>query len=490
MPGRRIPAPLSLVLTTLRSSLGWNQKDLGQAAGLPHGFISDYEVGRRPLTRPKLEELAAILGYPSEAIDILLFAISFLPKPESPPGRPLSPTRSELERIDWSLVRAVRLAADVGREELVRGFHEQGIREDRTRAEELWEILKPHTPADRRGLVERSLELRSWALCERVCAESAKAAAADANRALDLADLALHIANHARGPEGWRSRLKGYAWAFVANARRVASDLPGADKAFAKAWELWKACPAEEQGPLSEWRLLDLEASLRRAQRRLPEALELLDKALLCDLANEFKVRILLNKAFTLEQMNQHERAIEILQEASPLVDTQREPRLLFALRFNLAVNLSQLGRHEEAAALLPEIRLIALRIGNGPDQIRTLWLEGRIAAGLGRRSEAVSCMTQVRMEFAGRGLSYDVALATLELAVLYLEEGQTVKVKELAREMAPIFRAQGVHREAIAALKVFRDAAEQEAATAELARRIVEYLCRARYDPGLKFQK
>ena len=54
---------------------------------------------------------------------------------------------------------------------------------------------------------------------------------------------------------------------------------------------------------------------------------------------------------------------------------------------------------------------------------------------------------------------------------------------------MSPIFRAQGVHREAIAALKVFRDAAEQEAATAELARRIVDYLCRARRDPGLKFQ-
>src|SRR5689334_4625823 len=98
MPGRRIPAPLSLVLTTLRTSMGWSQKELGQAAGLPHGFISDYEVGRRPLTRPKLEELAAILGYPSESIDILLFAIRFLRKPDPPPGRPLSPTRSELEQ--------------------------------------------------------------------------------------------------------------------------------------------------------------------------------------------------------------------------------------------------------------------------------------------------------------------------------------------------------------------------------------------------------
>jgi transcriptional regulator with XRE-family HTH domain len=488
MPGRRIPAPLSLVLTTLRTSKGWSQKELGEAAGLPHGFVSDYEVGRRPLTRPKLEELAAILGYPSESIDILLFSIRFLRKPDPPPGRPLSPTRAELEQIEWSLARAVRLAADVGREDLVRGFREKGIRKDRARAEALWEILKPQTSVDRRSMVEGSRELRSWALCERVCAESAKAAAADANRALDLADLALHIANHARGPEGWRSRLQGYAWAFVGNARRVASDLPGADKAFGKAWELWKACPLEEQGPLPEWRLLDLEASLRRDQRRLPEALDLIDRAL-AGHTGEAPSRIFLKKAFTLEQMGDHERAIETLQQASSQVDGETEPRLLFALRFNLAVNLSQLGRHAEAAGLLPEIRVLALRLEKGPDQIRTFWLEGRIAAGLGRRDEAVSFMTRVRTEFANRGLSYDVALSTLELAVLYLEEGQMAKVKELARQMTSIFRAQGVHREAIAALKVFRDAAEREAATAELARRVVDYLCRARHDPGLKFQ-
>jgi transcriptional regulator with XRE-family HTH domain len=488
MPGRRIPAPLSLVLTTLRSSRGWSQKALGEAAGLPHGFISDYEVGRRPLTRPKLEELAALLDYPAEAIDVQLFAARFLRDPEPPPGRPLSPTHSEMEQIEWSLARAVRLAVDVGREELVRGFREQGIREDRARAEELWEILKPHTPTDRWSLVGRSQELRSWALCERVCAESERAAAADAGRALDLADLALHIANHIRGPEGWRSRLEGYAWAFVGNARRVASDLPGADKAFGKAWELWKACPVEEQGPLMEWRLLDLEASLRRAQRRLPEALDLIDHALDRH-TGEAPARIFLKRAFTLEQMGNHECAIETLQQAAPRVDSESEPRLLFALRFNLAVNLSQLGRHLEAAAILPEIRMLALRLENGPDQIRTLWLEGRIAAGLGQRKEAVSCMTKVRTEFAARGLSYDVALSTLELAVLYLDEGWMAKVKELARQMGPIFQAQGVHREALAALKIFRDAAEQEAATAELARRIVDYLCRARHDPGLKFQ-
>jgi hypothetical protein len=53
------------------------------------------------------------------------------------------------------------------------------------------------------------------------------------------------------------------------------------------------------------------------------------------------------------------------------------------------------------------------------------VWLEqGRIAAGLGRRAEAIAALRQVRTDFAARGIPYDAALATLDLAVLLLEEG------------------------------------------------------------------
>jgi hypothetical protein len=43
------------------------------------------------------------------------------------------------------------------------------------------------------------------------------------------------------------------------------------------------------------------------------------------------------------------------------------------------------------------------------------------------------------------------------------------------------IFRAQGVHQEALAALKLFYDAAQQEAATVELARRVIAEIEQAR---------
>jgi hypothetical protein len=54
---------------------------------------------------------------------------------------------------------------------------------------------------------------------------------------------------------------------------------------------------------------------------------------------------------------------------------------------------------------------------------------------------------------------------------------------------MASVFRLQGIHREAFAALKVFRDAAEREIVTLELAQKVVLYLRQAKNDPGLHFE-
>ncbi len=50
------------------------------------------------------------------------------------------------------------------------------------------------------------------------------------------------------------------------------------------------------------------------------------------------------------------------------------------------------------------------------------------------------------------------------------------------------IFKAQGVHREALAALRLFYEAARKEETTAELARDLVDYLKKARYHPELRF--
>ena len=51
----------------------------------------------------------------------------------------------------------------------------------------------------------------------------------------------------------------------------------------------------------------------------------------------------------------------------------------------------------------------------------------------------------------------------SLDLAVLYLRLGRRAEVRRLAEEILPLFKAQDVHREALAALTLFQEAARQD---------------------------
>jgi hypothetical protein len=79
---------------------------------------------------------------------------------------------------------------------------------------------------------------------------------------------------------------------------------------------------------------------------------------------------------------------------------------------------------------------------------------------GLGRSGEAVDALGRVRAAFMAQGNAYDTDLVTLELAEIHAALGHTSEVKALAQASAPIFRGQGVHREAQRALELFRRAA------------------------------
>jgi hypothetical protein len=132
------------------------------------------------------------------------------------------------------------------------------------------------------------------------------------------------------------------------------------------------------------------------------------------------------------------------------------------------------LERFDEAAELLTCVRELALEQHNELDLIRVMWLAARVATGQGRFEEAVSGLQLVRRDFLDHGLPYLSALATLDLAVVWLRAGHTAQVRELATEIEAVFRAKKIRREALAAILLFCDAAKQETATVELARRAI----------------
>jgi len=470
----------STVLAVLRVVREWSQRELAEAAGVRPSSISDWERGKKTPSPRTLERLAGAMGFSPAMVQRALAFVGDARQDSGP-------------AVPGDLVQQVRaLASEFGRE--VTDFLEAGLTRltlestalyERNRAPFLWSRLKAYGAAERRAVVQECEDFRSWGLCELLCEESEKAAPDSPARAVELADLALRIAGRVPGDERWRSQIQGYAWAFVGNARRVRGDLPGADEAFARSGELWQ--PSAGLALLDESRLLDLEASLRRDQRHFPESLKLLDRALALG-KGEAAGRILIKKAKTLEELGDYESAVTALRRAAPLVNAEADPRLLLCLRFNLLVNLCNLDRHGEAAPWLPEVKDLTVRLGNELDLVRLRWLEGRIAYGQGRIEEAMIALRQVRAEFALRGIAYDTALVTLELSALLAMERRASEVKDLARHLVPIFQAQDVHREALAALTIFRKAAEEETLTAELARELLEFLQKARENPHLRF--
>jgi tetratricopeptide (TPR) repeat protein len=494
---RPIPPSLGLALTLLRAARGWTQGDLAAAAGTVAGVISGYEKGtRQGLDRERLEELAAAMSFDGAAIDLALAAIGGIqpaagqasPEPEAQEA-PAAGAAAEGRRVRELALRLGLLMAEHGEALLRKVARARRAEAVRREAARLWEELARATPGERRLRIERSPELQTAAICERLCVESEKAAPDDAARALELAGLARRVAELAPGERGEREALLGCAMAFVANARRVGADLEGAEAAFGEALKLWRGgSPADDSGFLAEWRMLDLEASLRRDQRRFDAAAELLDRAR--ELAPEESVgHILLNRAFALEQAGEVEAAIATLREAATLLDGADDPRLSCVLSFNLVANFCHLGQFEEAEALLGEVGDTALELGNELDLLRVLWLSGRVAAGRGRTQEARVALGRARREFAARGDGYDAAFVSLELAIVELEQGRTGAVRALAEEMLPIFERLGFQREALAALRVFCAAARAGTATADLPRRLLSFLERARRDPQLRFE-
>jgi tetratricopeptide (TPR) repeat protein len=140
------------------------------------------------------------------------------------------------------------------------------------------------------------------------------------------------------------------------------------------------------------------------------------------------------------------------------------------------------LGRYDEAAVLLPEIRRVAGSLGDALDLHKAAWLEGRILKGRGERETALKALATAAAAFESLDIDYDAALARFEEATVHLELGQAGRAADIAGELIARFEAQGVHEEAAKAIKLFKEAVLTERITAELARSILNYLYLAQH--------
>lgn len=502
------------VIAVLREALDMSQSDLSRESGVKRSSICEYEAGITTPDASTLERLLRAMCFRWSAVDLggwfLERLFSECASTEAPGPRPDASALDVLlaearkasagtAQVSEASVRIEELVAEVQRREepatkeappAVQSEDREPSPADRVLAREIVARMRRLTRDQQREELGRAPAWCRWAVCEALCYESQRACGSKPVQALALSELARTAGDTAAGDEPWRSKLRSIAWAHIGNALRAGDDLKASDHAFTEAARHLEAATGTRTDLLEEGLVFALKASLRRAQRRFDESADLLRRAAAVASTDTFRVQVLTSQAKLFEERGDLEEAIAILQGASEISLPDDDARVTLCVRHNLADNLSKLDRFREADALLPDVRALSRKAGGELDRIRLKWTEGRVVAGLGNVEKGIQSLTKVRGEFASHDMGYDTALVSLELSEFHARQGRTQEVKSLARHMVPIFKSQEIHREALAALLVFREAAEKEHVTAEFAREILLYLRRARHDPGLRFER
>lgn len=278
------------------------------------------------------------------------------------------------------------------------------------------------------------------------------------------------------------------AWAELGNALRINDDLRGAEAALNTA----EARLEQGTGNLDLLaRVADLRASLLSAQRRFPDACELLDGV--CQIYRKLgddhlAGRALVSQGIYTDYEGDPARALRLLQEGLSLLDRDRDPQLVISTMENLLQLMVHCGRFREAARMLLESSLRQSLAGQPLNLIKLRAVEGQIHAGLGRPGHAESALLEARSGFLDHNLGYRAALVGLDLAAVWLEQGKSRQVRELASDMLATFERLGIQREGVRALDYLHRACEQATATPALVLRVSRFLHRLEREPQLRF--
>ncbi|HXO28973.1 MAG TPA: hypothetical protein VOA80_16605, partial [Thermoanaerobaculia bacterium] len=379
---------------------------------------------------------------------------------------------------------------------------EAGIEAARRRADALFEELMQHPPARQQLLVQNSSRFRDRMLCERLLTASHDEGFREPARSEQLARIAVAVAERvadicpeaavdssSAAPSDTLAGMRARAWAQLGNALRIRSDLDGAAVAFRSAEALMAAHP--RLGLLDKARIFDLKASLCKDRRHFAEAARLLDRVITIYQRlgqSNLTGRALTQKAALQFYAGDREDCMVLLRRALELIDPHEDPRCYLNARHNLIVALADDGKPREAFAMLFHARPLYLKMGDRMNLLRLRWLEGQVALGLHRLEQAETAFREVRGAYVELGLEYDVALVSLDLAMVFAQQGRATDMRRLAEEMLAFFESRQILPEAMAAFLVFCNAARVEQAGLALVQEVAAFLKQARHAPDLRF--
>jgi tetratricopeptide (TPR) repeat protein len=272
--------------------------------------------------------------------------------------------------------------------------------------------------------------------------------------------------------------LRGRAWAWLGNARRLAGDLRRAEEALARAEEPL----LEGDDPMEGAELEELKARLLAAQGRSKEAERRLDRTLALYRTlgeRHLEARVLIQKG-TIRGWSQDPeavaQAVRLLEEGLALLEEEGDPPLLAFGLHRLALILADVSG-SEALGVIRRARALYQEQGDGPNLIRLRHLEGKIADARGDEGTAEAAFLEARQGYVAEELGGEAAETLFDLAILYTRQGRSPEIRQLTENLLPILRTRDIRQGVAVALLFFRRLVETGYATLDVLCEVARYV-------------
>jgi tetratricopeptide (TPR) repeat protein len=304
--------------------------------------------------------------------------------------------------------------------------------------------LLPEVPA---GSVHATVEALSQ--------ESNELRFTDVAEALRLAEAAVELAE-SLGHGDKDADLKAYAYAILGNARRLDSNLIGADISLNKAERL---ATRGTGSPKLRCFILDLKALVREAVRDFEGALKLIRESAKIREEEGDQLGLFVSGvklANLLGYYGRPEEAVEALVDAlhTAISCNHKVEETGHALRAavqSLSLWLVEAEDPDTAFSVLLQFDR-DLSEGKPLFQLKLAWLHGKIAHAFGRVDSAREMYRRVRDAYSGRNMLQLTALCSLDIALLEADAMRWGAALKAVAECKPILEALGIGPESVAA--------------------------------------
>lgn len=390
---------------------------------------------------------------------------------------PLMDLREFLVHVEWPLVgnTPFGVAYEQLRHDAAR--MQRRIEWERRSAPGQLAQLLARPESDRHAAVE-ALDAPTFSLAELALQRSRDLVHTDLQRSREFARLGRVVAERvSEGVYGTQrvADLRAYAWAVYGNALRVSGELRRGTEAFTQAHRWLEEGSEYSQEAIQ---VLELEISLRRDNEDFGGALARSSELIAAyEASGRFKdmARAMVTRATICELAGETERAVEILERAESLVSSTDDPWLRLCIGHSLIFGLARVGRVGEAAERLQASWGLYEQFARPAVLARRHWALGLIALGRGAAGEAAEQLSEARRIFADHGYLIDTALVTLELAVALAERFRWDRVETLGQETLALLQGQPIHREALAAVRMLKEAGARRRLDRALGRELLQ---------------